>query len=55
MELMKFYSNGQGDRKQRVKMNGKSSNWESVLGGIPHRGVLGPELFLIFTNDLPDI
>ena len=42
------------DIKQRVYVEGSLSNWEDVLSGIPQGSVLGPTLFVVFINDMPD-
>ena len=41
-------------RKQRVLLNGISLQWEVVKSDIQQGSVLGPLLFLIFINDLPE-
>ena len=42
------------NRKQRVVVNGRCSDWTDVVSGTPEGGLLSPLLFAMYVNDLPD-
>ena len=50
-ELLNILIDFLNNRKQRVVLNGQSSNWVDVKAAVPQGSII---LFLIYINDLPE-
>ena len=52
--LLRWFGSYLGDRHQRVAIEGAFSDWLPVTSGVPQGSILGPLLFLVYANDMPE-
>ena len=53
--MLNWFKSYLSNRKQCVFLNGESSEVKYITCGVPQGSVLGPLVFLLYINDLPNI
>ena len=52
LNTIRYVADYLSSRKQKVKINGKYSEWSDLLTGVPQGSILGPLLFNIYICDI---
>ena len=53
-KVLEWIADFLSDRKMRIMVRSEYSEWFDVISGVPQGSVLGPILFLIYVNDIPE-
>ena len=53
--IIKFIHSFLKGRKQKVVLGEVESDWRDVLSGVPQGSVIGPLLFIIYINGMPNL
>lgn len=53
-QTLNWLSDFLSNRRQRVDIDGRNSDWAYVFSGVPHGIIVGSLLFLLVLNDIPE-
>ena len=54
-KLLQWIENFLSNRRQFVHLRGSKSDWINIFSGVPQGSVLGPFLFIVYVNDMPNV
>ena len=54
-KLLQWIENFLSNRRQCVHLRGSKSDWINIFSGVPQGSVLGPFLFIVYVNDMPNV
>ena len=54
-KLLQWIENFLSNRRQCVHLHRSKSDWINIFSGVPQGSVLGPFLFIVHVNDMPNV